>query len=132
MNVSPTEFVARAVAALVAAAVLVGGAAASTTASIDRFVITRSTPPAALGLFYDDQFSNGLPPVHLIPEPAGGGTFGTTPGQYALTGTFPAGAESGGKLSLDPNGGGLVEAANGALSRPVFVSAPGAYARLRR
>ncbi len=88
---------------------------ASTTALIDRFLLLRNTPPAtALGGLYADEFGNGLAPVHLVPEPIGGGAFANgVAGTYVVSGAFPPGAEAGGKLMLDPNAGALVSTATG-------------------
>jgi PEP-CTERM motif len=110
-------FVFRAALVAVAAAANLAPspAVANTTAFIDRFLILRNVPPdPTLGGLYSDEFSNDLAPVHLVPEPAGGGAFANGAlGLYVLTGSFAAGAESGGKLALDPAGGAAVVSGNG-------------------
>jgi hypothetical protein len=91
-------------------------AAANTTGSIDRFLILRNTPPTTPTpvTIYADEFNNGAPPVHLVPEPAGGGAFGNgVPGTYVVQGVFPSGAEVNGRLALDPSAGALVQNAQG-------------------
>lgn len=97
-----------------------GGAVAITTAlvlplpvdatvitNIDDFVITRSgITSSELGdyqgqlVFYRDSFSDGAPP------PSAGSFFNGTTGTYNVLGSYPAGAELGGKLGMDSSLGG--------------------------
>jgi len=91
------------------------GAAANTTASIDRFLVLRNTPPTTPTpvTIYADEFNNSAPPVHLMPEPPGGGVFANgTPGTYFVHG-LPGGSEANGRLALDPASGVLVSTATG-------------------
>ena len=80
---------------------------ATIVTAIDEFVITRSgiTNPGlgayeGQNVFYRDSFNDGSVP------PSGAVFFNGSPGNYALLGTYPAGAEFGGKLTIDSSLGG--------------------------
>jgi hypothetical protein len=83
------------IAATAVALVLSAPAGASVVTAIDDFMITRNGQD-----FYHDAFGDGNP------SPAGGSFFTGAPGTYAVLGSYPAGAESGGKLALDSSLGG--------------------------
>lgn len=102
--------------ALVATAVAMPlSAGASAVTAIDSFTILRATVGAAgLQGFYSDGFGDGAEP------PSGGSFFNGAPGTYGVLGSYPAGAESGGKLAL-----------NSALGGP-FVNAVGIGRTLQR
>lgn len=79
---------------------------ATVVTAIDEFVITRSPLPSNVtsvlesGVFYRDSFSDGAEP------PSGGSFFNGAAGTYGLNGSYPTGAESNGKLTLDSSRGG--------------------------
>lgn len=89
-------------------------AGATAITSIDDFIITRSgITGSPLGvfegqqIFYRDLFGDGAE------SPSGGSFFNGTAGTYVILGTYPADAESGGKLGLDSSLGGDFINANG-------------------
>lgn len=96
---------------------LVSGAPASATVvtAIDEFIIVRSGVAASSPDFYDgrtvfyrDSFNDGLAPT------SGGQFFTGTPGTYKVLGSYPAGAESAGRLTIDSShGGGFVISSGG-------------------
>jgi len=88
-------------------------ASATAISAIDDFIITRSlTSTSQLyegqTIFYRDSFSDGAVP------PSGGSFFDGSTGSYVVLGSYPATAESGGKLGLDSSLGGPFTNANGA------------------
>ena len=90
-------------------------ASATAISAIDEFVITRnlitSSPLGAYEgqqVFYRDSFSDGAV------SPSGGSFFNSDLGTYVVLGSYPADAESGGKLGLDSSLGGPFTNANGA------------------
>jgi len=91
-----------AIAAAAAALTLSSAVGASVVTAIDAFTITRNGQD-----FYSDSFDDGHP------APAGGTFFTGAPGTYAVLGSYPAGAEAGGKLMLDSSLGGPFVNANG-------------------
>ncbi len=102
---------------LVVVFALLTGAPSSATVvtAIDDFVITRASVSASpLGYYegrsilYRDSFSDSTTP------PAGGHFFDGLPGTYSVLGSYPAGAESGGRLTIDSSlGGDYVNAGGG-------------------
>lgn len=75
---------------------LATGALASTITAIDRFEITRNGTA-----FFNDAFDDALVPPSAPNFLVGGAA------SYSVGGTFPSGAETGGKLSLDSSLGQL-------------------------
>jgi hypothetical protein len=103
--------------AIAAAMVLPIPVQATAVTAIDEFVITRSGitgsilgtyPDEAQQVFYRDSFGDGTPP------PSTGSFFNGSTGTYNLIGSFPAGAELGGKLGMDSSLGGAFINAGGA------------------
>lgn len=110
-----------------AAAAIAAPAAASVVTSIDIFTITRSglSPGSPLGSYegqrvlYRDDFGDGVAP------PAGGSFSTSAPGTYGVLGSYPAGAEAGGRLALDSShGGDFINAQGGGrtLQRSVLLT----------
>jgi hypothetical protein len=100
--------------AIAAAMILPLPVLAAAITAIDEFVITRSgIVDSQLGsyqgqqVFYRDSFGDGAPP------PSAGSFFNGTTGTYAVLGSYPANAESGGKLGLNSSLGGPFINANG-------------------
>ena len=94
-------------AAIAAAMVLPIPVQATAVTAIDEFVITRSGITSSLlgtyegrQVFYRDSFGDGTPP------PSAGSFFNGTTGTYNVLGSYPAGAELGGKLGMDSSLGG--------------------------
>lgn len=101
-------------AAAAAALVLSLPAGATVITAIDEFTITRSgITGSPLGsylgqpVFYRDAFADGIPP------PSGSTFFNGGAGTYNVNGTYPAGSEAGGKLTLDSSLGGAFVNASG-------------------
>jgi hypothetical protein len=93
--------------AIAAAMVLPIPVQATAVTAIDEFVITRSGITSSLlgtyegrQVFYRDSFGDGTPP------PSAGSFFNGTTGTYNVLGSYPAGAELGGKLGMDSSLGG--------------------------
>lgn len=97
---------------LIAGLALSQSVAAAFTAYIDRFAIVRdglsATDPLARGTFFADNFDDGQPPPSAPPYPNGSSAV------YGVLGTFAAGAESGGVLTLNTLQGATVFNAAGA------------------
>jgi hypothetical protein len=101
-------------------------AGATAVTAIDEFVIVRA--PAVQGqtetyegrpLFYRDSFGDGAVP------PAGGTFFTGAKGTYNVLGSYPANAESAGRLALDSSLGGAFTNASGGsrtLQRSVLLT----------
>jgi len=101
-------------AALAVAVAWPGTASATVITPLDEFVITRSglanSPLGSYGgqqVWYRDSFSDGAPP------PSGGSFFNGTSGAYGVLGSYPVGAESSGRLTLNSALGGPFVNANG-------------------
>jgi hypothetical protein len=101
--------------AIATALVLQLPAHATVITNIDDFVITRSgITSSELGayqgqlVFYRDSFSDGAEP------PSAGTFFNGAVGTYNVLGSYPAGAELGGKLGMDSSLGGPFINATGA------------------
>jgi hypothetical protein len=100
--------------AIAAAMILPIPVQATAITAIDEFVITRSGITSSLlgtyegqQVFYRDSFSDGTPP------PSTGSFFNGTTGTYTVLGSYPAGAEVGGKLGMDSSLGDLFINAGG-------------------
>lgn len=113
-------------AATVVALGLPAPASANAVTAIDTFMILRTPTAGAPGIncngqaaFYCDTFSDGAE------SPAGGQFFNGATGSYGVLGSYPAGAEAAGRLSLDSAlGGPFVNAAGGgrSLQRSVLLT----------
>jgi hypothetical protein len=97
-------------AVALAAGVLLSASAHGYTAFIDTFQILRTNTnagPATLGGFFFDDFTGSGPP------PSAPNFLNGSPASYGVLGTFPPGAEAGGKLALDTDLGAIVLNATG-------------------
>lgn len=110
-------------AAAAGALVLSLPAGATVITAIDEFTITRSgITGSALGnylgqpVFYRDSFSDGIPP------PSGSTFFNGSTGTYNVNGTYPAGSEAGGKLTLNSSlGGSFINASGGGRTQQLAI-----------
>lgn len=99
-----------ALAVVASATTLSPSAGATAVTAIDIFTIVRSgepgTPNSILGsyegqpVFYRDGFGDGAEP------PSGGSFFNGVAGTYGVLGSYPPGAEAGGRLAMDSALGG--------------------------
>lgn len=94
-------------AAVAAAAALAAPGAGAVTGVLHDFIVTRDGAQ-----YFRDAFADGLAPPSAPPYIASG-----NPVSYYVGGSYPAGSEADGRLTLDSNQGGIGTSANGVPSR---------------